>query len=389
MTAVVAIVAGQHSLTAVAIATPENDNNTATESISGFGVRAFGRTDQGRHGKNLTAIAFVLTLLTTGLFSSPLMAQMPGPGVNDYVDSNGVDLISLHFNWSTTELSIGQPDAGGLSYIRSIQGYGWTDNFSGTIYKSGSTYKIAFGRNAETFTEAGGFFIPAQGQGSALRYESGTDTYVFTSVNGVVSTFKITANFIGYSTGHVLSTVYPSGDQLTYHYVEAVAEACPPTQCTAWVNLRRLQAVTNNLGYQIRFNYAANGFMLDYEQTTDWQTRTGAVALNMAVDYCDPEGSSCPAFTVNWPAVTYAASNGIETVTDVMGRVTRYLFGPTSIGIRRPSSPNSNSITVTVESATILLSRKSRLRSPSGIIRASTMATIVRQRSLIGWGTRG
>lgn len=76
---------------------------------------------------------------------------------------------------------------------------------------------------------------------------------------------------------------------------------------------------------------------------------TKAVALNNAVDYCDPTANSCT-FSQTWPSLTFAVSGADLLVTDALGQTTRYVGGANGgqiTGVRRPSSPSANNISYT------------------------------------------
>jgi RHS repeat-associated protein len=102
----------------------------------------------------------------------------------------------------------------------------------------------------------------------------------------------------------------------------------------------RLDGVGNNRGYLVDFLYAAEDIPLG-SQPTDWLTRTAAVGINRAVDYCDPY-APCT-LSRNWPSVTYTAAgfgggDPVE-VTDQSSRTTTYTYGGFGLsGIRLPGS---------------------------------------------------
>jgi YD repeat-containing protein len=213
------------------------------------------------------------------------------PDVHPNVDPNGVDLVRGTFHFSQRLVSIGGDWPRGLHFTRSWTGDEWTDNLAGsyTYTPVGTTVSIEGGSdnlegNGSTFT--GNTYTTKSGK--VAVFETYDQTY-----NGPL---------------HRLSEIrYPDGTIVKYHYKHF--RTCAHISCTSF---NRLQSVTNNHGYQIKLSY----------NSEVWDRVTGAIAINNAVEYCDPYADSC-ALTTSWPSATISeAFNGtdlVETVTDPAG----------------------------------------------------------------------
>ncbi|MEA1675399.1 RHS repeat-associated core domain-containing protein [Nitrospirillum sp. BR 11163] len=259
-----------------------------------------------------------------------------------------MDLGTGAFRYSTTEVVIGQPGAGGLSYTRYFIGSNWRDDYIGGINKTGTTYIVSLGGSSESFTSSDGAnFTNNGGTGSTLSV-NGT-LYTYTAADGSVATFDKNYCCIvndGYSTnikaseGRITQLVLPSGETRIWKYQFQKFCDAPGSGAPCFV-LGRIQSVYNNFGYQIRYIYGANNTS-SLDAYGDWLTLTGVVGFNMAVETCAPESQTCTLGS-NWPKISYAKPSddaNARTATDNLGRVTRYKNGITAI--RRPSSGTDN-----------------------------------------------
>jgi hypothetical protein len=274
-------------------------------------------------------VAFAVVLGWMAWLPNWAFAQLPNgqpPPIRSAIDANQVDLTAGRIMFSTTDVVIGRPGQGGLTFARSYYFNGWRNNHVGAITSSGTTYTVSIGGRSESFTLSAGTYNPAQGQGSALTFSSGTQLYTYTSSVGDVAVFDktITAvNNIVANEGFIKTLTSASGEKATYNYVSTTV--CAPPSCSPSATIRRLQSVTNNLGYQLRFIYAVDGTTIPFELSSLWLRLTSVRGINMAVDYCNPTAQSCPAFTQTWPTVSYGyPSSTVETVTNAAGGVTTY-----------------------------------------------------------------
>ncbi|WP_300289328.1 RHS repeat-associated core domain-containing protein [Brevundimonas sp.] len=291
------------------------------------------------------ALALAATMLAVTAAPATAQVQAAPPPAHYTLDARGVDLINGTFNYSATEVVIGNPGQGGLTYSRSWGGGGWRSNLMGTVYYVGSTYTVSFGGFSDVFTLAGSVYVPASDRGQTLTKSGSTFTY--TAADGTVATFS--PNTLNYhnqlpnQNGGVIRTItYPSGEVVNFTYVSGrvlMPAEWPekPYYLTTW----RLQSVTNTLGYQLKLEYANNNPTTENE-LYDFNTLVKVTGFNMAVDACAPDAVTCT-FSRTWPSTT-----GGNQVTDELGRTTVYTAGFTNglTGIRFPSSTSGNDISI-------------------------------------------
>ncbi len=169
--------------------------------------------------------------------------------------------------------------------------------------------------------------------GAALTFSSGTNRYTYTGRNGEVAVFD--KGLAGSAPtqaneGRLISFALPSGEIQVFTYVTLNATS------------QRLQSVTNNFGYQLKFDYQNN------DPATGGLVLVKATALNNAVDYCNPSADTC-SYSQAWPSLTFNVPSGNPsrptTVTDALGRVTTYTYTNNRItALRRPASGVDNVI---------------------------------------------
>jgi RHS repeat-associated protein len=259
----------------------------------------------------------------------------PTPPIRSSIDARGVDLISGSFNLSETLLSIGQAGAGGLSRTR--QGDVLSDGYEGTVKVEGSVYTVSIGGSSETFTLSGATFISNQSLGSTLTVSSGV--YTYTLSDGSVIKYSTSVGGNGTSTSAPLarmtSITTPDGEVDTINYRSGTIAYNTQTQAGV-INLKftRIQSVTNNFGYQLKYNYSSNT-LSTVNDINAWIARTGYQAINNALDYCAPTADTC-SVTQAWPSLTVSGN----AVTDVLGRTTTYAISTAANStstITRPS----------------------------------------------------
>lgn len=276
--------------------------------------------------------------LAAAIGSHPGIAHAQGvlaapPPIRSAADERGVDLSTGAFTYDVQEVSIGAPDLGRLIYERSFYGNGWRDNHTGTISSNGTVYTVSIGGVSESFSLSGATFTGNEGQGSSLSFNSATQVYTYRGVHGSTILFSkglaesapLTAN-----EGKIASVTLPTGEATTYTY---------KTVSVGGVSFNRLQSVNNNLGYQLKFEYAlatpsTAGDLPAFREVTR------VVGLNNTIDYCAPTADAC-GFSQTWPSATYSVvSPTVRDVSDTLGRVTRYTYDGSArlTGIRRPSA---------------------------------------------------
>ena len=304
---------------------------------------------KGSHRRHkISCFFWASTILSSGL-AAPVFAQavqIPPPPVEQSIDGNGVDVALGTFNLSSVDLSIGPAGPQGLFYAREFRGSGWRDNIMATINSSGGKVMVSIGGSSDSFVQSGSTFTSDQGNGATLTLAG---DYTYTSADGTVAVFapangeyeRMAANM-----GWVRYIVKPDGTRLDYSYL--ARDYCPqaPTGGGCAVPLARsvrLQSLTNDFGYQLKFAYASNT-LTDVSQLDAWNRLASVRGINNAVEYCDPAADSC-ALTNAWPSVTYAGND----VTHSGGTTKSFSFGST-ISYRRAGA-TTPSLTATVNAA--------------------------------------
>lgn len=300
----------------------------------------------------LIVSAMALMIFGAGVATAQAPSLDTPPPVFNSVDQNGVDVVTGAFNISTVELSIGQPGAGGLVYGRTYVGTGWRHNFVGAIVENSGEFSVSVGGSTEKFSFSGGGFTSLEGRGSTLTFDGVSDTYTYTTSTGVIAVFD--AAFGPYDDGYgsslasISALTTPAGERVTFHY-----RTISFLEDGQTYQAMRLQSVTNNRGYQLHFDYLLENTSTE-TGLPNWRYLIGVTAINNAIDYCSPTADDCTGMSVTWPSVTYGVSAGFETVTDALGRVTRYSYSGTAmIAIRRPTNPSTNSATISYTSGRV------------------------------------
>lgn len=310
------------------------------------------------NGRMRTGRLDIRSNLLTGCAAATLMVLVaapqakaqtqPIPPEHRTLDPRGVDLLNGSFNFTTTEVVIGDPNDGGIAYGRSHYAGpngAWRDRLLGTINRSGTTYAVSIGADTEIFIKSGSVFTPKSNNGSSLTQPTAT-TYRFTSASGAAVDFtdyySTSTTLYQANGGLVTSYRTPSGDLLRYAYSEqsyCILPTASGDDCWIYGNAVRLQSVSNNRGYMIHYKYLGEDAWTDLNAYLTLVTVTG---VNRAVDPCGDYDSDCPAFTRTWPSVTYDTWLQHQA-TDQSGRTTTYAFAsPYSpfqlTGVRLPGS---------------------------------------------------
>lgn len=263
-------------------------------------------------------------LLSTAVLSQTVL---PMPPERVQVDQNGVDIASGDIVASNKHLSIGS-DEYGLSLTSVLSGAGWTDSLSGMLEVSlGGVNNSEISRRASWGNKS--YSFPSHGwrsETNATLSQLSATSYALTLADGTVVTYTelVAPMYICEGTSDPCAGYFyptkverPNGLVISVHYATFVRPV-------AWQV--RIQSVTNNAGYQIKFNYESN--VVSDATYNSWIKRVSAVAINSAVDYCAPTANAC-SFTQSWPTAYYAStytagSNSTYTITDPLGRATRY-----------------------------------------------------------------
>lgn len=344
-------------------------------------------------------LAFALVIVAVS--GSDAVAQsvtIPEPPVRSTVDENGVDLVSGLLSLKDSGVGIGASGQAGLSHVRHWMGsQGWRHGFHLTVTTTATNAKVSIGGQSTTFTLSGSNYVSDQGNGATLT--STASTFTYTSSDGTIITFdrNLVANnpsYYGSVQAVGTSILLPSGEQiaLTYKPSNYVVSGCFYGACFNFtVYTIRLQSVTNNTGYQLRYEYGSN--TLNAGAVNEWYRIAKVTAVNNAIDYCDPAADTCSYSYGSWPYLTYAAStsgsNQLETVTDPLGRQTRYTVNSSGqmIGIKRPGKATDN-VTISYTNGYVTyLTREALTRSygwslNAGVLTATASDALGRTRTV-------
>jgi RHS repeat-associated protein len=280
--------------------------------------------------------ALLLAAASSAMLALPgaAFAQNRAPAVYSNVDEYGVDLVLGTFEQAFTPLTIGSGD-GALSFgFSTAKGVWGANSFTGGVEVSGNIATVYIGGDMERFTISGASYTPEQGEGSTLTLSGGLYTYM--RDDGTIIMFDQSKwPVAGTSNALPTSIKTPDGSAVTIYYKTVGTVA-------------RIQSVTNNRGYQLKYNY----------QSATSPMLSSVTAINNGVDYCDPNADACAGLTQSWPAITVSTTSGsmtganVYTITNAVNGVSRFtLDGATRLtGIKRPGSASDN-VTVTYSAA--------------------------------------
>jgi RHS repeat-associated protein len=268
------------------------------------------------------------------LIAAPALADVPAPPVRHNVDSNGVDLVRGTYNTSPTDISIGPAGLHGLAYTRYWAGHGWRHSLTATMSGSGASPTVSIAGTSDTFTRVaitstGTTYTSDLADGATLFREPAGD-YVYTGRDGTIVRFMPAGGAMlgGYDSeiGRARSITSPEGTVVTFHYKTGSYSVPAPGGGMWTVIYARIQSVTNNHGYQLKFTYGTN--TLSQGNEAAWKYPTRVTGINNAVEYCDPAADSCSLANA-WPHSDYGYSAGysdvnLTSVTDPANRTWQY-----------------------------------------------------------------
>lgn len=279
------------------------------------------------------SLAATACLALFGLVPAATAQDIKPPESYQPTDANGVNLATGSFSVSTVQIGVGPQGSGGLSYSATFDANAnaWRHSIWGGVDRQPDdpnaplpAYTVTVMGRSVVFERLGatGVFQAVDGYGTLTL--SG-NIYTFTDLDGTVATFdKAQPSFVGYDAneGVVQEIVRPDGERITFTYV--VTSSGPTVS-------RRPLSVTNNLGYQLHF---------DYPVVADTLANFTVTALNNGVDACAPTAATC-SFSRTWPSLTVTrnATTRERAATDNLGRALRLGFSTTNrlATVARPS----------------------------------------------------
>jgi YD repeat-containing protein len=307
------------------------------------------------------AYLFVLIVVSMTANSQEPAIERPEYKV---VDTNGVDLMSGKSTFEVTTVQIG---SSARPLIHTMFSYNnvfpsttsFADNFMGRlsgsgIYNNNPAVIVTFARGAERFYLNGGVYHPVQ-QNGTLLIENADGTFTFTQRDGTIFIIQPAITIAGFvdnsHRGTVTQVTQPDGVTIDIHFKSSTFNG---------QTYHRIQSVTRNDGYQIKYGYQRNAAPTDSSTFGNWARPTSVKAINNAVDYCAPLADSC-AFSRSWPTATIdyvfstpppgALIGGMTlTVTDSIGRSTRYTHTVDNLelavtGVKAPTSAVADTAT--------------------------------------------
>ncbi len=289
--------------------------------------------------------------------------EIPFPPDYSATDENGVNMVSGRTRFSLAGVGIGSgnlrlahsifSDTNGFNplnpHVDSFSGgVGFQSNFSGSYSACaiGTTeYMAGMGGAYERFCLGSGQFEPVLRNGSTL-VDNGAGRFTYGKRDG--SVYMIDTAYTNLASdwgnvGMVTEGRFPDGRVLKVHHkkITYFSQAANANR-----TLRRIQSVTLSNGLQLKYVYTVNTTPTDATAGV-WNRVAQVVAVNNAVEYCDPDADTC-AFLQAWPKASYAwsADNRVLTTTDAAGRVTRYTHDEYDrvIGVKPPSSASLDKI---------------------------------------------
>jgi RHS repeat-associated protein len=292
------------------------------------------------------------TILASG-FAGPALAQSSTtpvlPSIRAPLDENGVNIATGKFQTKATEITIGQPDAGGVTVGRVWTGDGWRTSEQITLYQLPGVATVAIGDDSERFNRSGTLYTSEEGSGATLVAVTGGLKY--TSTDGTVvnflTAFTQSQDGSGGLQGRPTSVQFPDGRKIMYTYKDSSYSYVTPVGTFSYYRWRLQSQISSN-GYQLKYNYSSD--LLSSSTDGRWTTVVSKTLINTANDYCAPSADVCPAFSRTWPMASYATSfdpqtgNTSTSVTDNANRTVRYNQDSSGrlVGIKRPTSATDN-----------------------------------------------
>ena len=236
----------------------------------------------------------------------------------DIVDLNGFSFMAGGFQVPEPSVQIGQSGLGGMSFQRIRQlgawlpqnsqrvpgGRGWSKTLAGAILNcgvwNGNVISVTYNGVTETFNEAlNGTITPREPSGASLTRLPGP---------GFLQWEHITSDGVRVVFGWRQQSPF----DLDYNCLPSRAEN-PDGEVIEWNyaafpnGISRLQSITNNLNYQIHFEYASNTPADLYNFTY----LAKVTAFDRTLNPCAVTSYSCPdSVGGQWPYLTYAMVPG-------------------------------------------------------------------------------
>jgi RHS repeat-associated protein len=278
-------------------------------------------------------------------FAHDAQAQFqPTPPERYTLDGRGVDLITGGFNYVVPEVVIG--GEGGLTFTRQYVRGDWRETNVWKTESAGAEMVVTTGLITEAFIYNGFAWVSKTNNGSTVVFGPGSGETNVTDRFGNKATFKSFRGISRYGDflEAVISETSASGERTDYHWIEECTIGWLPS-CARTQPFLRLQSVTNNRGYMLKYRYASD----NAPDGEDFIKLISVTGLNNAVDPCDPLADACPTYSRVWPSVAYGYTTSATwptTVTDQSGRITLYTNGINGMTGVRPAGFSGDTVAV-------------------------------------------
>ncbi len=303
------------------------------------------------------------TLLCTTALIAPIAVHAQSltnpaglPPARAVLDGNGVDLATGSFNVSRSDVTIGPAGAGGIGYgVTTGSTYGAQPSTAFSITGANGYVYVTAGAQTDVFTQSGSTYSNAIGRGTQLiqvNTAKGPATQ-YIGVDGTTVTFPGLSVFTS-----TTSTIQrPSGEIETYFWENnsyqdqnfcTPTPGDPPCPTPKTHIIQRLQGISTNRGYALKFDYALSG-AITYSNHGQWLSQVAVSAVNLATTSCDVTGDATCSTLPGTRTTTYgSAGAGVWTVANPRGDTTDYTFDAQGRiqAVKLPAS-QSNDIVVT------------------------------------------
>ena len=269
-----------------------------------------------------------LTSVMAAGYAANAADQLPVAPPAEAIDGKSVDMLSGQLLLRDPGVSIGSEGSGQLVFVRTWAGtgamvfLGWNNNLNYNIRVRPGSASVSLGDRSEGFMGSFAAYTAVKPTGSSLVYVN--DDFIYTDRDGTVVVFSriwiSPTQAIGW---FAKSLAKPDGERWVFTY-GTWSSSNSGTQAF-------LKSVQTNFGYQIKFGYSPSSSVIN-----------SAVAINDAVEYCDPSASACSGLVNPWPLVTYsrsaiaANSNYTETVLDADSKTRSFVIWAGTDTIGRP-----------------------------------------------------
>ena len=270
---------------------------------------------------------------------APISRTLAPPAERLAVTPGGVDMRTGRYNFSQTDLSIGEDnETGGLALTRSLgtDAAGHVSPFANFSHNydifitlqqidqvtfgngAGTRVRVHFGGRSETFEQAGAnpSFEQVSRSGYARLSEAG-GVYSFATADGTVAIFRTSLDDCSTARpcAYVSTITYADGTRFTFDYDAA-----------AGAGTAHLRSVTSNRGYALKLQYGSGA---------DAHFIASACVINLAAAPA-PASHACPASPPASASYAYATLGGerrLVTASDAGGGQWAYSYAPVANGL--------------------------------------------------------